>query len=363
MRRNIDRPLFIIALVLLFAGLLIVSSASVVISQKNFGNIYYYTLHQAIYGGIGGLIALGIMQAVPYRKWKKASLVLLLLSLGLAALVLLPGLGYEAGGAKRWLNIAGISVQPSEILKFSIILYLSSWLEKKKGEVKGFASAFIPFVAIMAVTGLILTMQRDIGTLIIIVGGSTVLYFLGGGRISQLAALAVLGLTSIIALVQAAPYRFNRFLVFFNPGFEPEGAGYHIKQAIIAIGSGGFFGRGFGQGIQKYNYLPEAMGDSIFAIVVEEFGFLGGIILVMMFFALLWRTITISRRAPDLFGKLLAAGLGTTIALQVFINMAAISGLLPLAGVPLPFISYGGTSLVITMAMVGVILNISKRSV
>ncbi len=359
---RVDRPLLILTFILVLAGLLIISSASVVLSQKNFGNIYYYTLHQALYGGLVGFVALAITQAIPYRFWRKIALPLLIFSLLLVALVFFPEIGFSAGGARRWLRLGGFAFQPSEILKFSIILYISSWLERKKGEVRGFTSAFIPFVVIVALTGALLVLQPDIGTLIVIVISATVLYFLGGGRLSQIGALAILGAVSLLAIIQAAPYRLNRFLVFFNPGFDPQGIGYHIQQALLAIGSGGFLGRGFGQGIQKYSYLPEPISDSIFAIVVEEFGFLGGLALIALFFVFLFRAFVVAKRAPDFFGKLLAAGLASTIALQAFVNMAAISGLLPLTGVPLPFISYGGTALVMTLAMVGVILNVSKRA-
>ncbi len=362
MRRHIDYPLLTITLVLVLAGLLIVSSASVALSQKNFGNIYAYLLHQALYGGLVGLGALTVTQAIPYSFWRKVALPLLILSLGLVAAVFIPELGVESGGARRWLEVFGFSFQPSEALKFSVILYVSSWLERKRGEVYGFTSAFIPFVVIITIAGALLILQPDIGTLLVIVGGATVLYFLGGGRLSQLSALAILGVVSLLAVIRAAPYRLNRILVFFNPSFDSQGVGYHLGQALLAIGSGGFFGRGFGHSIQKYSYLPEPIGDSIFAVVVEELGFLGALLLIAAFFLFLWRVIAIAKRAPNFFGKLLAAGLGSMIVLQAFVNMAAISGLLPLTGIPLPFISYGGTSLVMTLAMVGIILNVSKRA-
>ena len=177
-----------------------------------------------------------------------------------------------------------------------------------------------------------------------------------------MAAFFALAAAALAAIVQIAPYRVNRLLVFWNPELDPKGIGYHASQALIAIGSGGFWGRGFGQSIQKYSYLPEPIGDSVFAVVVEEFGFFGGLILTALFFFFLLRAIVIARRAPDFFGKLLAIGLASLIVLQAYINMAAISGLLPLTGIPLPFISYGGTSLVVTLAMVGIILNVSKKA-
>lgn len=360
MRRHIDYPLLVITLLLLSSGLLILSSASVVIAEQNFGTPYYFLLRQGV-AAIVGLGALAVAQAVPYRLWRKLALPLLALSLLAVAVVFLPSLGLMFGGARRWLNIGPVSIQPSEILKLSLILYLASWLAKKKGQAGGFASSFVPFLLIIGIVGSLLVLQPDIGTLLVTAGSAVILYFLGGGRISQLTAFIILAAVGLGAVVRLAPYRAARFLVFFNPGLDPQGIGYHISQALIAIGSGGFWGRGFGQSIQKFNYLPEPIGDSIFAIIVEEFGFLGGLILAGLFLGFFLRATAVARRAPDFFGKLLVAGIASVIVLQAAINMSAISGLLPLTGIPLPFISYGGTSLVVTLAMVGIMLNVSKH--
>lgn len=359
MRRHVDYPLLVLALILLAAGLVIISSASLVIAQKNFGSPYGYLLRQGA-AALTGLLGLFLLKSFPYQWWKKLAFPLLVLSLLLVASVFIPELGLTFGGATRWLKLGPISLQPSEILKLSLILYLASWLDNTKGRTRGFTTAFIPFLAVIGVVSVILVLQPDIGTLLVISGSATILYFLGGGRISQLATFLILAVAGLIALIQIAPYRLNRFLVFLNPRLDPQGVGYHISQAMIAIGSGGFWGRGFGQSIQKFNYLPEPIGDSVFAVIIEEFGFLGGLILAGLFFAFLARAIMIARRAPDFFAKLVVAGCASLIALQAFINMAAISGLLPLTGITLPFISYGGTSLVVTLAMVGIMLNISK---
>ena len=361
MLRRIDAPFLILTFILLVGGLLILSSASAALSQKTFGTPYAFLLRQGFAAAVG-VAALLVFQAVPYRAWKKFALPLLVGSLLLVAAVFLPEFGYSAGGAHRWLSIGPLSVQPSEILKLSLILYLASWLDRKKGESKGFATAFAPFLGVTGIVGTLLALQPDIGTLAVIGGSAIVLYFLGGGRVSQVAAFFALAAAALAAIVQIAPYRVNRLLVFWNPELDPKGIGYHASQALIAIGSGGFWGRGFGQSIQKYSYLPEPIGDSVFAVVVEEFGFFGGLILTALFFFFLLRAIVIARRAPDFFGKLLAIGLASLIVLQAYINMAAISGLLPLTGIPLPFISYGGTSLVVTLAMVGIILNVSKKA-
>lgn len=359
--KHIDYPLFWLSLALVIAGLLIVSSASTVLSQKNFNTPYYYFLRHAL-AALVGLGALALAQFVPYRLWKKLAFTALLFSFLFSAAVFIPQLGLTFGGAQRWLKIGPLNLQPSELLKISLIIYLASWLEKKKGRVEGFTSAFMPFLVVMSAVGTILVLQKDIGTLLVVGASAVILYFIGGGRLTQLAALSVLGVAVLLLLVQAAPYRLNRLRVFWSPETAPQSIGYHINQAFIAIGSGGFWGRGFGQSIQKYSYLPEPLGDSIFAIVVEEFGFFGATLLGLTFLGFFLRSIHIARRAPDLFGKLLAAGLASLITLQAFVNMAAISGLMPLTGIPLPFISYGGTSLVVTLTMVGIMLNISKHT-
>lgn len=361
MYHSADRPLLFLTLGLVVAGLFIISSVSVAASQKNFGTPYYYLLHQGL-AALVGVGALLIMQAIPYRIWKKLALPLLIAALLLAAAVFVPKLGLSLGGAQRWLKVGPFSIQPSEILKISLILYLAGWLAKKRGHGAGLISTFVPFLIIVGIVGAIIILQRDIGTFLAVGGSAVILYFLGGGRVTQVVALILLAAIALAVLVQVAPYRLNRILVFLDPDLDPQGIGYHISQALLAIGSGGFWGRGFGQSIQKYNYLPEPMGDSVFAIIVEEFGFIGGLVLSSLFFAFFLRAIALARQAPDFFGKFLIAGFASLITLQAFINMAAISGFLPLTGITLPFISYGGTSLVATLAMVGVMLNVSKHA-
>ncbi|MBI3442213.1 MAG: putative lipid II flippase FtsW [Candidatus Sungbacteria bacterium] len=349
-----------LTLAILVAGLLILASASMVMSQKNFGNIYFYTLRQFLYGGILGGIALALTQWMPYRIWKRLALPLMILSFLLSALLFIPHFSYVAGGARRWLQAGGFSFQPSEVLKFSFLVYLASWLDARRKEIKSVSYGMIPFSLMLAIIGIFLVMQPDIGTLGVVVATAGIMYFLGGGKVSQIGMLIVLGLVMLYLVVQIAPYRLQRILVFLDPQTDPKGIGYQINQAFIGIGSGGFWGLGFGKSLQKYSYLPEPMGDSIFAIFAEETGLVGVCLLLGLFATFFWRGIFIARRAPDVFGKLLGAGISVGIMAQVFINMAAISGLLPLTGIPLPMVSYGGTSLVITLASIGVLLNISK---
>lgn len=361
-QHGFDYPFFYLTLTLSAVGLLILSSASMAIAYKDFGSLYYYTFRQLLLGGIGGFGLFFLFQRVPYRIWKRLALPLMIISFILLAMVFIPELSYSWGGARRWLRIGSFSVQPSEILKFSFLIYLASWLDARRKEVTSVSYGMIPFALMVSIIGVFVMMQPDMGTFLVILATAALLYSLGGGKFTQMFALFCFGAVICYFLIQLSPYRLERILVFLNPASDPKGSGYQINQALIAIGSGGFWGRGFGQGLQKYNYLPEPMGDSIFAIFAEETGFIGILLLITLYGAFLWRGLYIAKRAPDIFGRLLAAGMVSGILVQAFVNMAAISGLLPLTGIALPFVSYGGTSLMITLAMAGIVLNISRYS-
>ena len=310
------------------------------------------------------LIGFFVAQYIPYRFWRRVALPLLVGALVLMALVFIPDLGLSAKGATRWLRFGSLVFQPAEIMKLAFVLYLASWLDARRKDVSSVSYGTIPFTIMLGIVSIFLIMQRDIGTLGIIVVSSCILYYLGGARAPQIAMLVMLGAMLLVLVTQfgsSSSYRSERLRVFFDSAHYQQDTGYQIKQALIAIGSGGIPGRGFGFGVQKYGYLPEPMGDSIFAIFAEETGFIGACMLIALFLAFIWRGFLIAKRAPDVFGKLLAGGIIIGITTQAFVNMAAISGLLPLTGVPLPFVSYGSTSLAITLASTGILLNISKR--
>jgi cell division protein FtsW len=362
MLNSFDKPLFYITLTLFIGGLLILASASAAQSIGNFNSVGYYTLKQLLNGGLIGIAAFMATQWISYRFWKKMALPLIIISFILLTFLFIPELSLAVGGARRWLDLGPITFQPSEILKLSFIIYLASWLDARRKDVSSFSYGFVPFSLMLSIIGMFLIMQPDIGTLGVVAFTAALLYFLGGGRISQIVTIASLGLIILYFLVQLAPYRLDRILVFWNPNLDPQGIGYQINQAFIAIGSGGFWGLGFGKSIQKYNYLPESMTDSIFAIFAEEMGFLGVLLIIAAFGGLLWRGMVIAKNASDIFGKLLASGIVLGIIVQAFINMAAISGLLPLTGIPLPFVSYGGTSFAVTLASIGILMNISKHT-
>lgn len=357
-----SKPDFLLAFVVIllcFFGIVMVSSASIVSSQERFGNNYYYVSHQMI-SFVIGLVLMIAAYFIDYRFWKKNSLILFLTTLVLLLAVFFPVIGREFGGARRWIGIGNLLFQPTEIVKLTFIFYLASWLEKKGEGIKNFSIGFLPFVILMLVLGFLIMSQPDLGTMSVILVTAVVMFFIAGARKYHL-AIGGVGVIALLAiLIKMAPYRLQRFLVFLNPKEQTLGAAYHINQALLAVGSGGLWGLGFGQSKQKYLYLPQAYSDSIFAIIAEELGFLRSSLVVLAFVFLAIRGYKIARTAPDKFAMLLASGITTWIVVQAFINIGAMLNLLPLTGVPLPFISYGGSSLMINLMAIGVLLNISK---
>ncbi|MBI2023322.1 putative lipid II flippase FtsW [Candidatus Giovannonibacteria bacterium] len=359
--RSYDNVFFILSSLLVIAGLFILASSSMGISISQFGQPYYFFLHQILFGFIPGVILFYIALKIPYKFWRKWSLPLFLLSMGLMILVFIPQFGFYHGGAKRWLDLGPISFQPSELLKFSFVIYLAAWLETRSKEVSSFKFGLLPFAIMSGLIAIFLIMQPDIGTLLVLLASATALFFIRGGDLYQMGALVLIAAVILGALAIYEPYRMERINVFLHPEADPQNSGYQINQALIAAGSGGVWGRGFALSRQKFSYLPEPIGDSIFAIVAEEMGFVGSIALVALFILFFLRGILISKNAPDLFGKLLGAGLILLIIFQAFINMASILGMMPLTGIPLSFVSYGGSALAIMMLQLGIILNISKN--
>lgn len=356
--KSIIVPVFILALF----GLVMLSSAGIVDGQKRFGSSYYYFTHQLIYGLLPGVFLFWLCSKIKYQFWKKLSLPLLILSLGLLMAVFVPNMGVAARGAMRWIRIGFLSFQPAEVLKLSLIIYFAAWFSGRHEKVKSWSYSAVPFLVILGFVGILLVKQPDVGTLSIMVVIAIVMYFLAGAEIRHfLGLMALLGAVFFL-LVQFAPYRLNRLLAFVNPAVDPQGISYHVNQARLAIGRGGLLGVGFGQSQQKINFLPEPVGDSIFAIVVEELGLVGGAFLVGLILWLATVLVKASQQTHDRFAQLFLLGLMVWIAGQAFINIAAISGLVPLTGIPLPFISYGGTSLAILMTGLGIASNIVRYS-
>lgn len=357
-----DRTFLFLSLILMAAGLMILSSASVAISEKNFGNPFHYLIRQVIFGGGAGLLALFLSRVFPLSLLRGLSAIIFYISLALVWAVFLPGIGVSAGGASRWLSAGGFTVQPSELLKITLPLYLAAWLSSSyyKKEKQGKPPAdLMPFLFILGLVAVPLILQPDISTLFIILATGVALYILSGRPLRAIGAIGALMLGSAALLVKIAPYRLQRLSSFLNPGQDPLGAGYHVQQALLAIGSGGIFGRGLGFSREKLFFLPEPMGDAVFSVFAEEAGFVGAALLVVLFIILIWRGLFIARRLPDPFTRYFAAGLIIWIGIQAFLNIAGNIALAPLVGVTLPLISYGATSFAVTIASLGLIYKMS----
>ncbi len=339
-----------------------IASAGVVYGKVRFGDEYFF-LKQQLVGLSVGLVFLYIFQKIHYRVWQRFVLPIFIVALILLVLVFVPGFGTTVYGAARWVELGPFSFQPSEVMKFAIILYLAAWLSGK-GQKKAadLFEGLVPFLALLSVVGFLIIKQPDTGTLGLIFLVSLAIFFASGANLMHIASLFLGGLFFLFILIKMAPYRMQRFLVFMNPEHDPLGFGYQMTQALLAIGSGGLFGVGLGQSRQKFNYLPEPVTDSIFAVLGEELGLIGAVVVVSLFLFLAWRGVRIALRAPDEFGRLLSVGIISWVTFQAFINIGAITGLIPLTGITLPFISYGGTSLAVLLAALGILLNISKHS-
>jgi cell division protein FtsW len=361
-------PDYVIALtitVLLAVGLVILYSVSPILSQKLTGNSNrnYYFINQLIYVGMG-LVAWIIATSVPYTKWRTYAPYLLGLAILSLIALMVPGLSRSALGATRWLKVGPFQIQPAEILKIALILYLAMWFERRRDELKSFWDGVVPFVIMVgAACFVIAVLQRDMGTMMVLALTTIGMFFAAGLKWTHLGVLLAGGSASGAALIAAFPHRLSRLATFLDPTKDAMGSGYHINQALIAVGSGGIFGLGLGHSIQVYGYLPEAANDSIFAIIAEEFGFLGSIVIIGLFGLLVYRGFQVARAAPDIFGRLVATGISLWLLFQTVINIGAMLSLLPLTGIPLPFISYGGTSLVISLFGAGILLNISKFTI
>lgn len=353
--RKSDFSLLISVIALTAFGLFMIYDASSYVAFRDFGDKYRYIKDQMMWVVIG-FSALTIVSFIDYHKYYNLALPILLTAIGLLFLVFVPGLGISALGAKRWINLGFFVLQPSEVVKLSLVIYLSAWFSTKE---KGRFLAFLLLIGF--VIGLVM-LQPDMGTAVVILGLSVILYFLSGGSVLHILGLApVVGIGGL-GLILLEPYRAARLATFLNPHQDIATSSYHLRQILIALGSGGIFGVGVGNSLQKYAYLPEATTDSIFAIMAEEIGFFGVTIFMSVVLFVIYRGFYISVRAKDAFGKLLAGGITSYLALQTIVNLGAQTALLPLTGVPLPFISYGGSALTVNLISIGILLNISRQS-
>lgn len=358
--KPVDKILLGLVSTLVIFGFLIFSSASLGLLARNGATFSSVALNQFLFGIVGGGIALFVMSNIYYRNLRRFAFYIFLFSLFLTILVFVPQIGESHGGATRWLYLGNFSFQPSEVLKIGFIIYMATWLSGMQHYIKNFVSGTLPFLGILAIVGVILFKQPDTDTFLIMGAAALAMFITAGGRWRDVFGIFIgaLILLTIIAFVR--PYIMARVTTFLHPGNDPQGSGYQIQQSLIAVGSGGITGRGFGQSIQKFEYLPEPIGDSIFAVYAEEFGFIGTTLLILMYIGFTFRGYKVATEAADMFGTLLVVGFMTLIACQAFLNIAAMLGVAPLSGNPLPFISHGGTALLTTLTMVGIVLNVSK---
>lgn len=349
-----DRWLLVTLVMLAAIGILMVYDSSVAIALRDFADPYHFVRDQVKWLCLG-FIAFTAFSRIPYETWRRAAVPAMLVTLGLLIAVFIPGLGVRALGAHRWINFRVFILQPAELAKLSMVIYLSAWFATRE---KGRLLAFVLLLGM--VVGLVI-IEPDLGTGITILVTAMCLYFLSGAPITHFLALVPVLALAIGGLAVMQPYRLRRVMTFLNPELDPLGASYQIRQAILALGSGGWFGVGLGKSRQKYEYLPEANTDSIFAILGEETGFIGAVIVVSLLVFLVWRCFKIAKRVNEPFGKLLVLGIGSWIGSQALINIGSMVALFPLTGVPLPLISYGGSNLVITLSALGIVYNVSKK--
>lgn len=352
--KRIDLPLFTGILILVIFGLIMVYDASVVQGLKEFNDGFYYIKQQLIWVGLG-LLSMIFFTKFDYRKYQVFATPLLLFSFLLLVAVFIPGLGISGGGAHRWLKLGSITIQPAEIIKLTGVIFLAAVFAKKV--------RFLPFASlVVSVTIITAILQKDLGSSLVFVVTALLIYFASGAPIWHFLVSLPVGIAALVTLILTSGYRSKRILAYLDPFSDPQGFTYHIFQVLIALGSGGWFGLGLGHSRQKFQYIPEVSTDSIFGIIGEELGFFGCLVLLALFILVLARGFTIAQNCKDGFGRILALGITCWLGTQIIFNLSSMTALLPLTGVPLPFISYGGSALVANLAAVGILLNISKQN-
>jgi len=353
--------MFLASLVAMVAfGLLMLLSASGPIGYQRFHDAGYFFKHQLIYGLLPGAILFVIFSRIDYRLFLKFAPAALVASIVLLLMVYLPGIGMRFGGSGRWVYLGFLSFQPSEFVKIGVLVYTAAWLERHSSESKTLDKGFLPFLIPLSIVMLLLILQPNTGSMFVIVASALTAYYISGAPFVWFAGLGLLGTALFGLLIKLSPYRAARFLTFLHPELDPNGIGYQINQAYLAIGSGGLFGLGYGHSRQKYLYLPEAYGDSIFAVMAEELGFLICLLFLGLMAFFVWRCWRIAKQASDPFGRYLAVGIGAWIAIQTSLNIASMMGLMPMTGVTLPFVSYGSSAFVALSIACGIMASISR---
>lgn len=358
--RNTRIGLFAITVTLLCLGIVMIYSASAIYAYETLGDSLYYFKRHLVYLA-GGLVLLFFAMAIPYDKLKKYSKPFLVVSFFFLLLVLIPGIGKEIGGARRWFKVGSFSIQPSEIAKLAVIIYLADILSRKQSKIESIAHTLVPAFIILGMSILFVLVQPDLGSALVLAAVGFILCFVSGVKVKYLSGLILAGFPLIYALISGVGYRKRRMLAFLDPWADPQGAGFQIIQSFLALGNGGLFGTGLGRSRQKLFYLPQSHTDFIFSIIGEELGFIGAGLVVLLFAAFTILAVRIAFTAREPFGRFLAVGVLSMISLSSLINMGVCIGALPTKGLPLPFLSYGGTALLANLFGVGILLNISKN--
>ena len=362
MKRSVDTPFLLVLLTLVIFGLLIFTSAALGLLARGTGATFSsVAVSQLLFGFLCGGVALIVLARVDYRLWRPYTPYFFGFAIFLTLLTFVPGVGLTLKGAARWIDVGPVTFQPAELLKFAVVLFLAGIYASRFKHVSTLRGGVLPLILVGGLSAAILLLQPDTDGAAVILLACAGMLFAAGGRLWHLGALALAGCLVLGVVVYERPYLAERFVTFLNHSADPQGAGWQIEQSLIAVGSGGWSGKGFGQSIEKFSYLPEPIGDSIFAVAAEEFGFVGSAALVLLFAAFALLGLRIAARAPDPFGGVLVVGLVVVIVGQSFMNIASTLGLIPLSGLPLIFVSHGGTSLAIALAEVGVILSVSRR--
>jgi cell division protein FtsW len=359
--KEYDKTILLLAVVLTCFGVVMVYSSSSIMAAKRFGDGLYFLKRQGLYA-ILGFILMAAMMHLDYHHLRRLVIPFFLCCAVMLVAVLIPGIGSHAGGAARWIRLPGFSIQPAELAKLGLILYMAHSLAKKKEKIKSFKFSFIPYMVVLAVLLFLMLLQPDLGGALTLGVVAMVMLLVAGTRLSYLMSVVILALPFLYFAVMNVDYRRRRILAFLDPWEDPTTTGFQIIQSWIAFGTGGLFGNGLGEGKQKLFYLPEAHTDFIFSVVGEELGFAGVIVITAMFLVLVMRGLRTSLGAPDDFGRYLAFGVTLLLGLQAFVNIAVVMGMLPTKGLALPFLSYGGTSLLTTLLSVGILLNISSQA-
>jgi len=356
-----DVWLFGLVLALLSLGVVMVYSASAIIAAERFGDPFFFLKRQLFWALLGGGCLWGAL-ALDYRRLERLVIPLLALSLVLLVLVLVPPFGQSINGTRRWFRVASLSFQPVELAKFALVIYLAAFFTRNQAQVQSFAKGLLPVLLVAGVMAGLTILQPDLGNSLALVVLPLALAYLAGARVTHMAAIALAALPVVALLIAMKPYRLRRMVAFMNPWDDPQGSGFQIIQSFLAIGSGGMLGRGLGESKQKLFYLPEPHTDFIFAIIGEELGLLGATAVIVLLALLIWRGLRVGLRAPDAFGGYLALGLTVMLATQTLVNLGVVMGALPTKGLPLPFISFGGSALCTTMFSAGILLNISQHA-